>query len=179
MPHHRQKQSTDILAAGLGWFSIGLGLYELLAPRHLSRVLGMRGQERLIQGYGTREIATGIGILLARDKAPWLWGRVGGDALDLATLAGWFDENNRRRSNVGLAMAAVAGVTALDVVCAQQLSAEKSAERQRPRRDYSQRSGFPRGTEAVRGAAGRDAIPPDYREPPAMRPPGWQEPRVH
>jgi hypothetical protein len=177
--HHRQKQTTEVLAAGLGWFSIGLGLYELLASRHLSRVLGMRGHERLIQGYGAREVANGIGILLARDKGPWLWGRVGGDALDLATLAGGFDESNRHRGNVGLALAAVAGVAALDVFCAQQLSAQSAAERNAPRRDYSSRTGFPRGTEAARGAAGRDAIPPDYREPPAMRPPGWEQATAH
>ena len=32
---------------GLGWFSIGLGLTELLFARRLARTLGMRGDEGL------------------------------------------------------------------------------------------------------------------------------------
>jgi hypothetical protein len=51
------------MARGLGWFSIGLGLTEVLAPRALTRGLGMEGNEQLVQAYGLREIATGIGIL--------------------------------------------------------------------------------------------------------------------
>jgi len=42
----------------LGWFSIGLGLAEVLAPRSLTRGLGMEGHEQLMQAYGVREIAT-------------------------------------------------------------------------------------------------------------------------
>lgn len=47
----------------------------------------MHGQERLIRAYGVREIAKGVGILTSPNPTPWLWGRVAGDALDLATLA--------------------------------------------------------------------------------------------
>src|SRR3954452_22927910 len=68
------------MARGLGWFSIGLGLAEVLAPRALTRGLGMEGNEQLVQAYGLREIATGIGILSSDQPAPWIWGRVGGDA---------------------------------------------------------------------------------------------------
>lgn len=117
----RRVDDGEMLANGLGWFSIGLGLYELLAPRHLARFLGS-DQTSLIQAYGVREIATGVGILSRRRPAEWVWGRVAGDALDLATLATGLDDDNPRRRNVALAMAAVAGVTALDVLCATQLS---------------------------------------------------------
>lgn len=54
---------TDALARGLGVFSIALGLYEVMAPRSLARALGMPRNTGLIQAYGVREIATGIGIL--------------------------------------------------------------------------------------------------------------------
>jgi hypothetical protein len=160
--------SADTLAIGLGCFSIGLGLAEVLAPRQLTRALGMRGQEAIVQTYGLREIANGIAILASEDRAPWLWGRVAGDALDVATLAGSFDEGNPQRRNVGIALAAVAGVAALDIYCAQQLSAGQ--EPQRPRRDYRNRSGFPKAAEAMRGAAKDFVLPPDLREPAAMRP---------
>jgi hypothetical protein len=169
---HRQgspsRQSADALARGLGWFSIGLGLAELLAPRTITQALGMRGQERLVQAYGLREIATGIGILAARDPTPWIWGRVGGDALDLATLAGGFRENNRHKDNVGLALGTVAAVTAVDLYCATALSG--SSEEPQPMRDYSRRTGFPRDPQSMRGAASDFAIPQDMRAPEAMRP---------
>ena len=83
------------MARGLGWFSIGLGLAEVLAPRALTRGLGMEGNEQLVQAYGLREIATGIGILSSDQPAPWIWGRVGGDALDMATLAGQSEKKER------------------------------------------------------------------------------------
>src|SRR5690349_11053551 len=75
------------VAHGLGWFSIALGALELFATREVTRFLGMRGNEPLVQLYGLREIATGIGILMSRDPTPFIWGRVLGDALDTGMLA--------------------------------------------------------------------------------------------
>src|SRR3954463_14968532 len=74
------------LARFLGYFSIGLGLAEVLAPRAMARLTGVR-QEGLLQAYGLREIASGVGILSCSRPTEWLWSRVAGDALDLATLA--------------------------------------------------------------------------------------------
>jgi hypothetical protein len=164
------RDTAQTVATGLGWFSIGLGLAELLAPRALARCLGMRGAEGLLRFYGLREIGAGVGLLLARDPGPWLWGRVAGDALDIATLATGLEDDNPQRGAVGVALAAVAGVTALDIVCAQSLSTADDAEMpRRPTYDYSDRSGLPRPPEEMRGAA-RDATPPDMRAPEALRP---------
>src|SRR5919107_1952363 len=76
------------LARGLGWFSIGLGLAELLAPRGVAKVAGMRGgNTALIRLFGLREIASGVAIFTqGRRPAGALWSRVVGDALDLACL---------------------------------------------------------------------------------------------
>lgn len=153
---HRPSDASLALAQGLGWFSIGLGLAELLMARRFTEALGIRGEEGLVRAYGAREVATGIGILASRDPTPWIYGRIAGDALDLATLAAAADESSRKRENVGVALAAVAGVTALDVVCAAMLSAESEADRDRAERrmrDYERRSGFPRPASAMRGAA--------------------------
>src|SRR3954463_7408689 len=68
------------MARGLGWFSIGLGLAEVMAPRALTRGLGMEGSEQLVQAYGRRERARGLGIHSSDQPAPWICGRVGGDA---------------------------------------------------------------------------------------------------
>ena len=42
---------ADQLGRALGWFSIGLGIVELLAPRRLARTLGMQGKEDIIRAY--------------------------------------------------------------------------------------------------------------------------------
>jgi hypothetical protein len=166
----RRTDSTLGIAKGLGWFSIGLGLAEVLAPHALARGLGMRGNERLIASYGAREIATGIGILASRDPTPWIWGRVAGDALDLGTLATGLDGHNRQRGAVGVALAAVAGVTLLDVLCGRALSARRQGARRAQARDYADRRGMPQPPEAMRGAARDFEIPRDFRTPEALRP---------
>src|SRR4051794_28108999 len=113
------------LARGLGWFSIGLGLAELLAPRGVAKVAGMRGNTGLIRLFGLREIASGIAIFAQRQRpAGAVWSRVVGDALDLACLGAAFASPDSDKGRVAFATANVLAVTALDVLCAQQLSAE-------------------------------------------------------
>jgi len=52
-----------MLARRLGWFSLALGAAEMLAPRRLNRVLGVRpNRDWLVRGFGARESAAGIGI---------------------------------------------------------------------------------------------------------------------
>ena len=55
-------------------------------PRAVARAAGVPNLPRLTRAYGLREIGTGIGILTSKDPSPWLWGRVAGDALDVATV---------------------------------------------------------------------------------------------
>jgi hypothetical protein len=157
-------------ATGLGWASIGLGAAEVFAPHALARTLGMRGSEPLIQAYGVREIANGMGILMSANAAPWMWGRVGGDALDLATLGAGLKEDNPKRQNVALAMIAVAGIALLDAACAQSLSRQEKAHRRISVRDYSGRSGFPLPAGEMRGAASDFEAPHDMRMPELLRP---------
>jgi hypothetical protein len=172
MAHRSHGHSAHALAQGLGWLSIGLGVAELAAPGNLARFLGMEERTELIRIYGMREIATGLAILSQDDPTPWLWGRVGGDALDLATLATGLGRSNPQRENVGLAVAAVAGVMALDVLCAQALGASAKERRRRPRRikDYGARRGMPGPPAAMRGVARDFPVPRDMRIPEAMRP---------
>src|SRR4051812_23622076 len=142
--HHASKQ----LARGLGWFSLGLGMAELLIPGKIARALNMRGEENLLRFYGVREIAAGLGILASGEPRPWVWGRVAGDAVDLATLAARLHGAlPREQRNLALAIGAVAGVTAADIVCAKDLG--QRVER-RMVRDYSDRSGFLKPPEEMR-----------------------------
>jgi hypothetical protein len=113
-PHETRR-----LARFLGWFSVGLGVAEMVAPRQFTRALGMSGQEPLLQLYGAREIASGVAILTTESSAA-VWSRVGGDALDIGTLAINMPENPKM-PNVMLAVGAVAGITMLDWMCARAL----------------------------------------------------------
>lgn len=113
------------LARGLGWFSLGLGLAELLAPRAVAKVAGVRGNTGLIRLFGLREIASGIAIFTqGKRPAGALWSRVVGDALDLACLGAAFASPDSNKGRVAFATANVLAVTSLDVLCAQQLSAD-------------------------------------------------------
>jgi hypothetical protein len=128
----RRIDDGRTMARGLALFSLGLGALELLAPERVGRWLGMEDRAGLIRAYGVREIVKGLGILSNRNPSEWVWGRVAGDFLDLATLASGLTPDNPKRANVGLAIGSVVGVTVLDVVCARQLSAN---ERRRTRHD--------------------------------------------
>jgi hypothetical protein len=110
------------VAGGLGWFSIGLGLTELLAPRELARSIGAPARTQLIRAMGLREIMAGLGILLGRNTRVWVQSRVAGDMIDLALLGAAYRARRAKRANLAVATAAVAGVTALDVLCAARLA---------------------------------------------------------
>jgi uncharacterized membrane protein len=119
---------VDALARGLGWFSIGLGLAEALAPRGMQRLAGVKGDhDGLVRMLGFREIAHGIGILSMQQPSSAVWTRVGGDAIDLAGLGAAFASPDNNKARLTAATAAVAGVTALDVYCAQRLTREANA----------------------------------------------------
>jgi uncharacterized protein YjeT (DUF2065 family) len=133
------KSRADTVASGLGFFSIALGLTEIVAPRLVKQAMDMRCSENMVRLCGVREIATGVGILLSWKRAPWMWGRVAGDALDIAIA--------RRPA----AIAALAGVTALDVANAAKLSREEQPALPYTYHDYSDRSGFPRPAAEMRG----------------------------
>src|SRR3954471_3850281 len=109
-------RENNFVARGLGWFSIGLGAAEILAPRQLSDMIGVDGHPMLMRILGLREIASGIGILADDHPVVPLWSRVAGDGMDLALLASAVP-SARSKTRALAAIAAVAGVTALDALC--------------------------------------------------------------
>ena len=117
---------AERLAHGLAWFSVSLGLLELLAPRLVSRLVGGNGKyASLIRVYGARELLSGLMIFgQGARPAGAVWSRVAGDAVDIATLAAAGASPRTNKGGVALAAASVLGVTALDVYCARELSRE-------------------------------------------------------
>ena len=154
---------ADRFGRGLGWFSIGLGLTELLAAPRLTRALGTEGNENVVRTMGARELVHGV-LCLSIDNGAGAWSRVAGDALDLAALAALYRDDNPKRGNVGVAIAAIVGCTILDFAVAKRIRSLHS--RKGPVRDYGDRSGFPKGISYSRGkASGR--IPQDFQATPA------------
>ncbi|MFP3546643.1 hypothetical protein SB748_24580 [Rhizobium sp. SIMBA_035] len=143
--------SSDRLARNLGWFSIGLGIVELIAAEKITGALGMRGKEKLVRAFGVREITSGI-MTLSVDKQAGLASRIAGDALDVATLATAMRPDNPKRDNAALALLMVAGVTFLDIIAMGATTVRHTVHRGRAR-DYSDRSGYPKGLETSRCAA--------------------------
>ena len=120
-----RDRNTDSLAVGLGWFSLALGAAEILATDRLAELIGIRPDGRtrsLLRAYGAREITSGVAILANPHAASPMWSRVVGDAIDLATFGAKMADEDTDRERLGIAAAAVAGVTALDIICAQRLS---------------------------------------------------------
>lgn len=118
------KRNPDGLAAGLGWFSVGLGLAQLAMPERVARIAGIEpteGNVRLMRTFGMRELTSGVGILTQPVPDKWLWSRVVGDVLDLAMLGvALGNEENDRGRTLGATLA-VLGVTGLDILAAREM----------------------------------------------------------
>lgn len=127
-PTRPGEAPEERVATGLGWFSVGLGLAQLLAPRALSRLIGLRGDSRdvlLMRFVGMRELGAAVAIFTRLRPSGALWARVAGDTMDLALLGAAFASKKSHKGQLAAATAAVAGVTALDVFEAMQLSGNK------------------------------------------------------
>jgi uncharacterized membrane protein len=107
------------LTDALGWFSLGLGLVQLVAPDAVARLIGVNENAKssaAIRLIGVRELTSGFGIMAQRKPAGWVWARVGGDLMDLALLGRNLDSDEVEPNRVRNAFLAVLGITALDVV---------------------------------------------------------------
>jgi len=126
----QQPQQARKIATGLGWFSIGLGVAELIAPDRMARLIGVKPtstSRTLLRAFGARELAAGIGILSNDRPTGWVWSRVAGDVMDLSMLGTAMAKDDTDRTRLNAAAAAVIGVTALDIVAGNGLSGQQSA----------------------------------------------------
>lgn len=122
------SSTVERLTQGLGWFSIGLGLAEILAPGAVSALIGVRDGTKtrtVLRLYGLRELAAGIGIFSQRRPAGWLWARVAGDGVDLASLLNALGERGNDTGRVAFGITSVVGVTIADVYCARALDQQR------------------------------------------------------
>ena len=130
------SRNGGTVGKALGAASVALGAPLLAVPGRTARAIGLDDTPRiraLARGVGARELAAAAGLLAGR-TVPGLWARVAGDGMDLALLANavrtassrprrrfWSTDRSgsssgRRRTAV--ALGAVAGIAALDVLAA-------------------------------------------------------------
>lgn len=143
---------ADRLANALGWFSIGLGLAQIAAPRSVARLIGVKDDDKtttLMRTIGVRELASGIGILNQPRAPGWAWSRVAGDVMDLALLGSALNASDNNRGRTVAAGAAVLGVTALDVLYGQQVKRQKSEEAMADERGTTARDGDREVTQSI------------------------------
>jgi uncharacterized membrane protein len=134
-----QRESRVLRRArGLGWFSVALGAFQIIAPETVASVAGARIRPRTaatMRLLGLRELASGVGILSETRPAAWLWARVVGDAMDLALLGKTLANPKCQRTRTMTALGSVLAVTALDVKSAVELT-------QRERRGFAEPEGI-------------------------------------
>jgi uncharacterized membrane protein len=124
--HSDEDRANGRLAAGLGWFSLGLGATQLLAPGAVARLVGLEDKPAwrwLVRSCGLREITAGLGILFRPDPVNALRARMIGDGVDLAALGVAVGSGQADRTRATMAAGVVLGVAALDTYCSRALQA--------------------------------------------------------
>ena len=109
----------QMLARGLGVFSLGLGVVQVVAPAEFAQLIGVRPKaerETTTRMVGARELGAAAGLLTSPASATFMWMRVAGDLMDLALLTRAMSARDTRQDRAGVALASVAGITALDVL---------------------------------------------------------------
>lgn len=137
-----ERLRRDRLVVALGCASAIVGARLLLAPRAAVEAIGAGdapAHRRVAELAGARNLAVAAGLLL-RSSPAWLWARVGGDLLDM-TLLGWRAQRSgvlrripgnidrSRATRMGVAAAALAGLTGIDLYAAMTRSRPTTALR--------------------------------------------------
>ncbi len=121
----RRSPAGVSLVRGLGWFSVGLGLAEIAAPRAVARLIGVSSHGRTpvtLRALGARELVQGVGILTHPRRPGPVWSRVVGDVIDVALLAWAMRSKRTNMRRATAALVSVLGVTALDVYASRKLA---------------------------------------------------------
>ena len=147
--HYRPAGLRDrdqAVNSGIAWFSVALGMTQILAPDALARLIGVRpssNSRTTMRAIGARELATGFGLLSNAKSTSWLWTRFAGNVVDLSLLGTGVGRRADDRQRAMRAALAVGGVAALDLYAA--------SRSQRTQRERLAADGFASPEESVSG----------------------------
>ena len=125
------------LVNGLGWFSLGLGSTQLIAPGALNRLIGApddphsRFWQRVV---GVQELSAATGILGRRQLPAWLWGRTAGDVLHMTMVARTYGRPGARPVRLTATLVSLAGTLAADAYASARISSKSTMTSQGTRR---------------------------------------------
>ena len=112
--------TTINMSRVLGVVGMGLGVAEIVAPKWLSKQLGVNYRPNLMRAMGAREVASGVGIVARHNPTPAQWTRVIGDVIDIALLTLAVRDSSKRKAVFG-ALGAVLAIGVLDLITARRL----------------------------------------------------------
>jgi uncharacterized membrane protein len=121
------------LVRGLGYFSLGLGAVQLLAPAATNRLIGVRDDhttrrwQRLV---GAQELLAAAAILPRRRPVETLWGRTSADIVHLAMLAVAYRTRRSSAARLGLAAGSVVGCLAADAFASVRMTTDPDLEQE-------------------------------------------------
>ena len=129
------KSTPDgfLISRSLAWLSVGLGAVGLLAPRVVTKLVGVAPTPRAtatVRTIGLRELVVGLGIMMRPRRPLPMWSRAAGDMADLALLAWMLTGKRTDKQRAIAALIAIGGMTAFDIYAsrrvmhAQEMSAE-------------------------------------------------------
>lgn len=123
-----KKINIDQVARALIWASMGLGMMEIIMPRRIQKLVGVRrgNYSGLIRAAGIREMMHAFLIFIQARPLTGVWSRVAGDALDLGLLGAAFTTPRVKQNRLSIATASILGITALDVLTALQLNRKRA-----------------------------------------------------
>jgi uncharacterized membrane protein len=130
MTTERRSGPETKLARFLGWFSLALGVPQIVAPGAVNRLAGIRDDDesrRWQRIVGVREIAAFVGILSNRRPVGWLWARVAGDVKDLGLLGAAHGNKRERGTRLTAVTAGIVAVTGLDLFTAVRMTRNPEA----------------------------------------------------
>jgi uncharacterized membrane protein len=109
----------------IGWSSVGVGAAQLAAPAAIARVLGVmpsRQASVATRMMGIANLAIGTGLILGPRRGSRMWARFAGDAVGVGLLAWAFRGERGNGGRVAAALAASAGLLAVDALAARRMS---------------------------------------------------------
>ena len=112
---------TQWLSTGVGWVSLGLGSAMTLDPRRSSDVLGWSGRGGLTRLVGAVDLILGSGLLLARNRAPWMLARAIFNATIGLIYARVLAEGHPRSKGAGAGVGLMAALTLFDYALSRRL----------------------------------------------------------
>jgi hypothetical protein len=107
--------SSHMMARGVGWLSIGVGLVALVVPPRIGGLVGYVETPALLRLVGVRDLYIGAGLLWPGHGRRWLWARAASDVLDATIIAANLlrGSTSRGRAMVGMTVSLSASLFAL------------------------------------------------------------------